>query len=144
MTHPLEPLGADEFRQVAELLRRDCGLTQSYRVASIELKEPPKADVRAWRLGQVVHRKAFAVVWNRADNETYEATLDLSDGRVESFVHVPGACPNFTVDEYHDVDEAMRAHPDVIAALAARGITDLSLVLIEVWTYGKALMPARY
>ena len=35
----------------------------------------------------------------------------------------------------------MRAHPDVIAALAARGITDMSLVLIDVWTYGKALMP---
>ena len=38
----------------------------------------------------------------------------------------------------------MRAHPDVIAALAARGITDMSLVLIEVWTYGKALMPEKY
>jgi len=43
-----------------------------------------------------------------------------------------------------EVDEAMRAHPDVITALAARGITDLSLVLIEVWTYGKALMPEKY
>ena len=38
----------------------------------------------------------------------------------------------------------MRAHPDVIAALATRGITDMSLVLIEVWTYGRAVMPERY
>ena len=38
----------------------------------------------------------------------------------------------------------MRAHPDVIAALADRGITDMSLVLIEVWTYGKALMPEQW
>ena len=52
--------------------------------------------------------------------------------------------PHFTVDEYHEVDEAMRAHPDVVAALADRGITDMSLVLVEVWTYGKALMPAQY
>jgi primary-amine oxidase len=142
--HPLEPLGADEFDHVVALLRRDCGLTPSYRFASIELKEPAKADVRAWRRGDVLPRRAFAVLWNRADNRTYEATVELSDDRVESFVHVPDSCPNFTVDEYHDVDEAMRAHPDVIAALAARGITDLSLVLIEVWTYGKALMPAEY
>ena len=38
----------------------------------------------------------------------------------------------------------MRAHPEVVAALAARGITDLSLVLIEVWTYGQALMPEQW
>ncbi len=46
--------------------------------------------------------------------------------------------PNFTVDEFHDVDEAMRNHPEVIAALAERGFTDMSLILIDVWTYGKA------
>ena len=38
----------------------------------------------------------------------------------------------------------MRDHPDVIAALAERGITDLSLVLIDVWTYGKGLMPEQW
>jgi primary-amine oxidase len=142
--HPLEPLSADEFRQTAAAVRRDSGATESYRFASIELKEPPKADVKAWRPGDDLPRKSFAVLWDRADNGAYEATVDLTADRVESFVHVPDACPNFTVDEYHDVDEAMRAHPRVIAALAARGITDLSLVLIEVWTYGKALMPEQY
>ncbi len=142
--HPLEPLSADEFRQTAAVLRRDGGVTESYRFASIELKEPPKADVKAWRDGAAVPRTAFAVLWNRADNKAYEATVDLTGDRVQSFEYVEGACPNFTVDEYHDVDEAMRAHPEVIAALAARGISDLSLVLVEVWTYGKALMPERY
>ena len=32
---------------------------------------------------------------------------------------------------------------DVIAALAKRGITDLDLVLIDIWTYGEALVPER-
>ena len=142
--HPLEPLDADEFRQTAGVLRRDSGVTESCRFASIELAEPPKAEVRAWRTGDPIRRMSFAVLWNRADNKTYEATVDLAGDRVLSFEHVEGVCPNFTVDEYHDVDAAMRAHPDVIAALATRGITDLSLVLIEVWTYGKALMPEQY
>ena len=48
------------------------------------------------------------------------------------------------MDEFHAVDEAMRTHPDVIAALAGRGFTDLSLVLIDVWTYGKAMMPEQH
>ena len=91
-----------------------------------------------------MRRTSFAVVWNRADNQTWEATVDLTGDRLLSFEHQPDVCPNFTTDEYHDVDEAMRAHPDVVRALASRGITDLSLVLIEVWTYGKALMPPAY
>ena len=143
-THPLEPLSDDEFRQTAAVLRRDRSVTESWRFASIELKEPPKASVRAWRRGDRVDRIAFAVLWNRADNLTWEATVDLTGDSVLSWEQVPDACPNFTVDEYHDVDTAMRAHPDVIAALADRGITDMSLVLIEVWTYGKALMPEKY
>ncbi len=142
--HPLEPLDEDEFRLTAAILRRDNDLTGSWRFASIELREPAKSEVRAWRSGDPVPRSAFAVLWNRADNQTWEATVDLTGDRVLSWMHVPDVTPNFTVDEYHDVDEAMRAHPDVVAALADRGITDMSLVLIEVWTYGKALMPERY
>jgi primary-amine oxidase len=143
-THPLEPLSEDEFRQTAAVIRRDREVAESWRFAAIELKEPAKATMRAWAPGDEIPRIAFAVLWNRADNQTWEATVDLDAGRVLTWEHIPDVCPNFTVDEYHDVDTAMRAHPDVIAALAARGITDMSLVMIEVWTYGKALMPEKY
>ncbi|WP_406053535.1 primary-amine oxidase [Kribbella sp. NBC_00889] len=143
-THPLEPLDEDEFRQTAAILRRDREVGGSWRFAAIELLEPAKSAVRAWRPGDPVPRTAFAVLWNRADNQTWEGVVDLTGDRVVSWIQVPGVTPNFTGDEYHEVDEAMRAHPDVIAALAERGITDLSLVMIEVWTYGKALMPEKY
>jgi primary-amine oxidase len=142
--HPLVPLDAEEFRRTAAILRRDEQLAASWRFASIELLEPPKAVVQAWRTGDPVPRTSLAVLWNRADNQTYEGVVDLTGDRVLSWTHIPDATPNFTVDEYHEVDEAMRAHPEVVAALADRGITDLSLVLIEVWTYGKALMPEKY
>ena len=143
-THPLDPLDEHEFRHTAAILRRDEELGESWRFAAIELLEPDKAAVKAWRRGDPIPRAAFAVLWNRADNQTWEAVVDLTVDRRVSWTHVPDATPNFTVDEYHEVDDAMRAHPDVIAALAERGITDLSLVLIEVWTYGKALMPVKY
>ena len=142
--HPLEPLSADEFRRTAAILRRDQGLSDSWRFASIELKEPAKSDVRSWRDGDPLPRTSFAVLWNREDNQTWEGTVDLTGDKVVSWTHVPDVTPHFTVDEYHDVDEAMRAHPDVIAALAERGITDMSLVLIEVWTYGRAMMPEQW
>jgi len=142
--HPLEPLSADEFRQTATVLRREGRIGDTFRFASIELKEPAKAEVKAWRPGDAVPRIAFAVVLDRAENKTYEATVDLTGDSVVSFEHVDGVTPNFTVDEFHAVDEAMREHPDVVAALAKRGFTDLSLLLMDVWTYGKAMMPEQH
>ena len=47
--HPLDPLSADEFRQNMTILRRDAPVTESFRVASVELQEPDKAFVKAGR-----------------------------------------------------------------------------------------------
>jgi primary-amine oxidase len=142
--HPLDPLSPTEFQSTAAILRRDQGVTDSWRFASIELKEPAKADVKAWRPGEPVPRRSFSVLWDRQTNQTYEAVVDLLGDRVDSWTHQPGVCPNFTLDEYHEVDEALHKHEDVLARLAARGITDPSLVLFDVWTYGHAMMPEQW
>lgn len=142
--HPLDSLSAEEFRRTAEILRREGPVTDGWRFISIELKEPPKADVKAWRSGQTISRKAFAVLLNRTENKTYEATVDLASGAVDSVEHIPGVQPNFTLDEFHEIDEAMRKHPDVIAALAEWGFPDVNLILIDTWTFAKALMPEKY
>ena len=69
--------------------------------------------------------------------------MDLTGDSVVSFEHIPGVQPNFTLDEFYEIDAAMREHPDVIAALAERGFTDMDLILIDTWTYAKALMPEK-
>jgi primary-amine oxidase len=144
VAHPLDPLSPTEFQSTAAILRRDQGVTDSWRFASIELREPAKADVKAWRPGDAVPRRSLSVLWNRQTNQTYEAVVDLVADRVDSWIHRPGVCPNFTIDEYHDVDEALHKHPEVLARLEARGIADPSLVLFDVWTYGKAMMPEQW
>ncbi len=143
-SHPLEPLSADEFRRTTEILRRDGHVTDTFRFASIELVEPAKQDVLAWQVGDAMPRHSFAVVWNRLDNKTYEATVDLTGDAVVSFKHIPDVTPNFTVDELHDFDVALRSHPDVDAALRRARHHRPDLVIIDVWTYGKALMPEKY
>src|SRR3954471_10849615 len=142
--HPLEPLSMEEFTEAVAVLRRDQNIGDEWRFASIELHEPAKAAVKAWRPGDPVPRTAHAVLWNRTDNQAWEAMVDLSGDRVASWAHLPGVTPHCTIDETHEVYEAMRANPEVIKALAKRGITDMSLVTIEVWTYGKALMPEQW
>ncbi len=146
--HPLDSLTTDEYRRTTSALREAGHLNPSHRFASIALDEPAKADVLAWREGdRPVPRRSLSVLWDRADNKAYEALVMLGpdgDDSVVSWTHVPGVTPNFTLDEWHECEVAMKADPDVVAALAERGLTDLDLVLIDVWTYGHALMPEKY
>ena len=144
MRHPLDPLSAEEFRQAAAILRRDRGVGDRWRLASIELKEPSKQAVRAHRPGDPTTREATVVCWNRDDGQAYKAVVSLSEDRVLSWQHQPGKQPNLTVDELHECDEALRKDPRVLEALARRGITNISRVYNEVWAYGDYLVPERH
>ena len=144
MTHPLDPLTADEIRQAAGILRRDRGVGGSWRFASIELREPGKNALPALEAGQAVGRDAIVVCWDRADGRAYRAVVSLTGDAVTAWEDLPGQQPNMTVDEWHECDKVLRAHPPMVEALARRGITDLSLVLTDMWAYGAALVPERY
>src|SRR5688572_11936496 len=109
--HPLEPLSAEEFRRTATIVRRERGVGDACRFASIELREPRKAEVSAWTPGDPVARTSFATLWDRSEQTTYEAVVDLSDDALVSFTHIPGVTPNFTVDEWHECDHAMKDNP---------------------------------
>ncbi|HSU10966.1 MAG TPA: tyramine oxidase, partial [Pseudonocardia sp.] len=148
--HPLDPLTADEIRQVAALLKRERGVARpQWRIAAIELREPAKKVVRGHEPGDPVERLARAIVWDTSDGLAYVAELSLgdstgSDDTLLAWEPQPDRQPNATVDEWHECDEAMRRHPDVIAALAERGIDDPSLTLVDVWTYGASLIPEPF
>ena len=143
MTHPLDPLSAEEIRQVARAVRRDRGVG-GWRFASIELKEPAKDDLPALESAAMTSREATVVCWNRADGQAYQAVVSLTKDEVTAWRHRPGQQPNMTVDEWHECDVMLRRHPAVVEALARRGITDTSRVLSDMWAYGAALVPERY
>ncbi|MGY1710811.1 primary-amine oxidase [Geodermatophilus sp. SYSU D00758] len=139
--HPLDPLTADEFRAAAGILRRDRGVDERWRFASIELREPAKDVVRAFRPGDPIRREARVTCWSRDEGTPYKALVSLTDDAVLSWEAQPGRQANMTLDEWHEAHETLIAHPDVVAALARRGITDLDLVLIDTWAYGHSLIP---
>ena len=161
--HPLDPLTAAEFRQVVAVLHRDCRVGDGWRFASIELAEPSKGALRAMpasgdaggvgsvetggpdrTAGPGPRREALAVCWDTGDGQAYRAVVSLADDAVVAWEHLPGQQPNMTVDEWHECDEMLLGHPRLAAALAGRGVTDLSLVLTDVWAYPPSLMPERY
>ena len=89
--HPLDPLTAAEIRQVARIVRRDRGVGDSWRFASIELLEPFKGALTA---GQETGRKAIAVGWDRANGQAYRAVVSLTGDAVTSWEHLAGRQPN--------------------------------------------------
>jgi primary-amine oxidase len=164
VAHPLDPLSADEIRRAAAIVRRDRGVGDGWRFASIELKEPAKADLAALeaaalRPGPPGDREALVVCWNRADGQAYRAVVSLAGNAgnagnagdagnvgdaVTGWQHLPGQQPNMTVDEWHECDAMLRAHPVITEALSRRGIADVSRVLADMWAYGAELVPQRY
>ncbi|ORA35608.1 primary-amine oxidase [Mycobacterium aquaticum] len=145
VSYPLDPLSADEFTAAAAILRREHGVGDDWRIASVELIEPSKAELAAFdNGGSTPPRRAVVICLDRAENATYKSVVSLSDDKVESFDHVPGVQANFTVDEFTECDAALRNHPDVIAALAKRGITNMDNVFMDTWTYGDAVAPPEF
>ena len=142
--HPLDPLTADEIRQVRDLLGRMHGVGAGWRFASVELREPSKEVALGHQPDDPIDRAATVVCWNRADGAAYRALVSLTSDQVVSWERVDGQHPNMTVDEWHECDAFLHHEPTLVEALAARGITDMSLVLVDVWAYGAALVPERY
>jgi primary-amine oxidase len=68
VAHPLDALSPTEYQQTAAVLRRDQGVGNAWRFASIELKKPAKIDVKAWRAGDAVPRRSFSGLWNTETN----------------------------------------------------------------------------
>ena len=143
--YPLDPLSSEEFTRVAAILSREHQVGDGWRIASVEMIEPGKAELAAFDDGgPMPPRRAAVTCLQCANNATYKGVVSLTDDRVESFEHIPGVQANFTVDEFLECDEMLRTHPDVQAALAKRGITDIDLVFMDTWTYGEAVAPPEY
>ena len=96
MSHPLDPLSAEEIRQAAAIVRRDRGVGDGWRFASIELKEPAKADLPALESGAMVRREALVVCWNRGDGQAHRAAVSLTADEVTAWEHLPGQQPNMS------------------------------------------------
>ena len=140
--HPLDPLTAVEISRVVTTLLDKRSVGPGLRFASIDLEEPAKEDL-AVRPDDIT-RTAQAICWDTGRGQAYRALVTLPGGEVTRWEQIEGFQPAMTVDEWHECDAMLRRHPALLAALARRGITDISRVLTDVWAYGGALVPERF
>ena len=138
--HPLDPLSAAEIQAAVETIRRERRqLPESALFAAVVLNEPSKEAVLRYRPGggaAAPRREAFAVVYDRVANRTYEAEVDLVAKQVKRFDAVEGAQVMILPQEFEVLPAVVQADPRVRKALEARGITDPGKVQVDVWAPG--------
>lgn len=124
--HPLDGLTTQEHWAVYDVLRAAGHSDDQTRYAGVELREPPKAEVLAWKPGQAFRREAFAMLVSHG--KTYEAVVDVKTRKLLSWALVPGVQATLVESEEALATDLMKASPEVLAALKRRGIEDLNLV----------------
>jgi len=132
--HPLEPLSAAEIERAVSLIRRHSEFTPALRFACVQLHEPDKELACGFQASQTWSREAFAILMG--GGQTYEAVVSLSQNAVTAWTHVPGAQPGILLDEFFECEEIVKADPRFVAACAARGVSDMSLVIVDPWSVG--------
>src|ERR1044072_2211556 len=144
VTHPLDPLTAEEIAQTVQVLRHGRGLGDDVRFIEIVLREPDKDELARYRDGEAVARDAGVVLLDRGTETTYEAVVSLDDNTVRAWRAVAGVQAAITLDEYAECQEAVRADPRFREALARRGITEPDKVMAEAWTLGVHAEPGEH
>ena len=131
--HPLEPLAAAEISAASAILKAEKGLGPTARFVFITLHEPPKAAVQA---GEPVAREAFVVLYEKAERQTYEAVVSLSEETVVSWTAIDGVQPPVMAEEFMACEELVQADPAWQAAMRRRGVEDFSLAMVDPWAAG--------
>ena len=136
VSHPLDPLTAEEIATTSRILKSQCNLGPRVRFETIVLKEPDKEEALNFQQGHPISRRAFLVVLDNDDGATYEATVSLDEGRVTDWRRIEGVQPRIMFEEFFECETVVKANPDYRDALAKRGISDPDLVMVDPWSAG--------
>jgi primary-amine oxidase len=140
-SHPLDPLTADEIRTAVSVLRSAGIAGPQARFADVELWEPAKGDVQAFRAGDPIERRVRARLVTGSELAVVEAVVSVTAEKVVSVDEVAGVCPTLLIEESINAAEAVRADPRWQVAMRRRGITDFAHVEVDPWAAGRFGLP---
>ena len=141
MTHPLDVLTAGEIEAAVKAVRATGRITDAARFARIRLHEPSKEVLLAFTEGDAVDREVCLTIVPGPAADLIETVVAVPSGEVRSWTEVSGVRPGLLFEEALNAILGLKAHPDYIAALAKRGITDLDSVQIDPWPAGNFGLP---
>ena len=128
--HPLAPLTVAEVASACRLALGS-GVGRGARVVYCELVEPGKDVVLGWDGHSQIPREVRCVLYDRMTGAPWLVTVSLDQQSVAS--QITGAQPPIMVEEWIANAEQIKADPRFRAAMARRGITDMSTVQVDPW-----------
>ncbi len=135
-THPLDRLSEAETAAGVEVIKADPRFGPRMRFGSVNLRLPSKSEVLGYAPGTPFERAVEAILLDNADGSTHEVTASVTSRAVLTWVRLEGVQPAVILDEFFEAEAEVRRDPGFQAALAKRGITDMSLVTIDPWSAG--------
>ena len=147
--HPLDPATAAEYLAGREIMAAAGLLADPVRFAYYGLEEPPKADVLAGGAANhgAADRRLRAFLLNLKTGESLDVVVSLTGRSVVSARVVDTAAEGqvpIVDSEFHLVEEVVSADPGWQAAMARRGLTDMSKIRICPITAGAYRAPAEH
>ncbi|MGH7949211.1 MAG: primary-amine oxidase, partial [Candidatus Binataceae bacterium] len=140
-THPLDPLTKDEIAAAVAAIKTSGKAPSSAEFYRLTLVEPPKAEVLAFKAGRPISRSAKVLVYDRANNKSYDAVVLLGQNKVTTWSELPGVQPPIGLVDFKEAADIVRADPGWQAAMRKRGITKFGDVQIDAWSAGYFALP---
>jgi primary-amine oxidase len=126
--YPLDPLTATEMQKVVQILKDNHLVTGSDYFNIINLKEPPKKEVLAYKRGEPFRREAYTSYYDYSKPGMTEAVVDLNAGKVISVKNIPNVIGMGLDADSLAAEKIVRKDPAWAAALKKRGIAIDSVV----------------
>jgi primary-amine oxidase len=135
--HPLDPLSESEIAAACSILKSRKKLGPDTRFAFVQLEEPAKAEVLAWRPGMAIPRAAAATVYDAKTGATHTAVIDIAAKTVRSWIarrtdqHPYGQAP-VIIEDFFKVGTIVKADPGWRKAMERRGLSSADIELVQV------------
>jgi primary-amine oxidase len=142
-SHPLDALTEDEVRTAIAAVRATGRLDGGARVATVSLHEPSRGELAAMATGAAVPRRVRLGIVPGPECRVIEAVVTVPEGTVVAWDERDDVRPALLVEESFNAIIALHDHPDWVAALARRGITDLTKIQIDPWPTGSFGVPVE-
>jgi primary-amine oxidase len=134
--HPLDSLTAAEIADAVVIVRTERTLGPRTRFVSVTVREPSRQELRLYRQGVALERRADVILLDNDTAITTEAIVSLTRRTVERWRELTGVQPPVMMDEFIECDRAVRADPLWQAAVRRRGVTDFDLCMVDPWSNG--------
>src|SRR6266498_3981266 len=138
--YPLDPLTTGEIKKVVLILKNTKAITGKTFFNVINLKEPPKKEVLAYKPGTAFRREAFASFYDEGTAGMTEAIIDLNTEKVISIKHIPNVI-GMGLEADSVASDILKNDPRWVEALKRRGISIDSVTHRSIFTADFGIAP---